>query len=106
MNVQVRILNAGLPLAEVGQQAKLVVFEDRGFKTASGSADQERIDVGSVAHVEKGTIIGLNLAGDTQIKGLVGRTQKEALVPTRQDRPSAFAALASLLQAFELPRAL
>ena len=40
MNVQVRILYAGLPLAEVGQQAEFVVFKDRGFNTETGSADQ------------------------------------------------------------------
>lgn len=55
----------GLGIAEIGQQAESIVAEYGRVDTETRAADEEGIDVGVVALFEKGSVIGLDLAGES-----------------------------------------
>ena len=72
MDIQVGILDDRFALAKIGQEAELIIVENRGFNTESGPAQQEGVDVGGIVIVLEGAIIRLNLARDAQLMLLVG----------------------------------
>ena len=84
MNVQVGVLNPGLALPKIRQQAEFVKLGDGRFNTEAGTPREEGVDIGRVGGIEKCPVIRLNLARDAQRVFLVLGAEEKTVVPAGQ----------------------
>ena len=85
VDVQVTVLDARLPLTEVGKEAELVILEERGFQTEASAAENEPAGIGQVGGIGIPAIVGLELTGHTQAESFVGGADVETIIPAGQD---------------------